>query len=63
MKKYLVKAGKLIVHGGVQFPEGQTVELADNVAAVHGANIELLPEPKPKAKNKPVNEEGEAEDA
>ncbi|MBD2694428.1 hypothetical protein [Anabaena catenula] len=62
MKKYQVKPGRQIVHGGVMSLEGQVVELTDVVAAVHAENIELLPEPK--AKGKPaVKEEGEATDA
>lgn len=61
MKKYQVKPGRQIVHGGVVFSEGQVTELTDEVAVVHAENIELLPEPK--AKSKPVKEEGEAADA
>lgn len=63
MKKYQVKVGRQIVHGGVVFSEGQVAELTDEVAAVHAENIDLLPEPKAKGKPTVKEEEGEATDA
>lgn len=39
-KKYRVKSDKIIYHGGVEYTEGATLWLVDNVAAVHAENIE-----------------------
>lgn len=41
-KKYRVKSGRLVVHGGEDFHEGTELWLVDAVAAVHGESLELV---------------------